>query len=290
MLSPKVVGRLRRIGVWSFGQRVHRTISPLICASIHRAVKAIGHRHLPIDLALKHQYDYRVVHLDPKLITGVLLVNAGMRPMSGAQISRRERFRLWRELGGGWKSTNRHVTRNFHGRFIADGDWDMQTEPFEVRQSVVQLFQEGRKPEDTTEYQKLVHRVRTRDLVWTRGFRTVEDIDSYFEQLVQIYEDIRLSGFRTQKELGNDGSDEIRICIDREGRLSVFGGGTHRLSMALVLGVKRVPVLIKRIHSAWAMECRLRFGGTLVAAIDQGVNELAAEGQSPTVRRESGSD
>lgn len=288
MLSRKFVGWMRRIGVWSVGQRVHRTIAPFICAGIHRAVKVIGHRYLPIDLVLKHHYDYRVVHLDPKLITGVLLVNAGTRPTGVARTSRKERFRLWRELGGGWKSLNRHITRNLHGRFIADGDWDIEAKPFEVRQSIVQLFQEGRKPEDTTEYQKFSDRVSAGNLVWTRGLRSGDDIDSYFEKLIQIYEDIKSGGFKTQRELGMDGSDEIRICIDRDGRINVFGGGTHRLSIALVLGVVNVPVLIKRIHSDWATKCCQRYGGTLVAAIAQGVDELAVERQPPTIRDENG--
>lgn len=252
-------------------------IAPPICAGIHRAVEALGLRFLPDDVVLKHHYDYRLVYVDPKLITGIMPINAGMAPKDGTRVGALDRYRRSRDLGGGWKGVNRHITRNWQGRFIADGDWDKEVKPFEVRPSIVQLFEEGRQPKATTEYQKLLGRVKSGDFVWTRGLRAVGDVDRYFAQLTQVFEDIRVGGYRTQTELGNDGSDEIRLCIDRNGRASVFGGGTHRLSMAVVLGIEHVPVLIKRVHALWAAECVQRYGGNVSGAIAEGIRELGRD-------------
>lgn len=276
MLRRRFVGWLRRVGIWTVGQKVHGLLAPPICAGIHSAVGALG-RYLPDDLVLKHHYDYHPVYLDPKLITSALLVDAGLRPSKPVDDGRLARYRRWRDLGGGWKSASRHVTRSFHGRFIADGDWEVEAEPFQILPTIVELFVEGHKPEETTDYQKYVRWVEEENFVWTRDLRSIEDIDAYFDRLGRLFEDIRIGGYRTQAELGNDGSDEIRVCIDTEGHPAVFGGGTHRLSIALLLEVERVPVLVKRVHAAWSAECARRYGGTTQTAIARGIEELEKE-------------
>ncbi len=97
MLRRRLVGWLRRVGIWTLGQKAHRLVVPPICAGIHAAVGTLG-RYLPDDLVLKHHYDYHAVHLDPKLITSVLLVDAGLKPSRPVDDRRLARFRRWREL------------------------------------------------------------------------------------------------------------------------------------------------------------------------------------------------
>lgn len=274
MLSRSFVGRLRRVGAWTAGQKAHRLIAPTVCAAIHSMVLALGPRVLPDDLVLKHHYDYHPVQIDPGLVTGALRAGAGTRRGRETGDGLLARYRAWRNLGGGWKSANRHITRSLHGRFVADGDWDELGKPFEPLQGMVQLFTDGRKPAETTEYRNYVRRIRSREFTWTRGMATVEEVDAYFDQLIALYEDIRLRGYRTQTQLGNDGSDEIRVCIDRKGEVLVFGGGTHRLSIVLLLGLESVPVLVKRVHSRWADQCVRRYGGTVYTAIGQGIRDL----------------
>lgn len=274
MLSRSFVGRLRRFGVWTAGQKLHRLIAPPVCAAIHWIVQAMGPRVLPDDLVLKHHYDYHPVRVDPKLITGALRSAAGTKPGNGTGNDWSTRFRAWRTLGGGWKSANRHITRSLHGRFVADGDWDELARPFEPLESMVQLFEEGRNPADTDEYQQYVRKIRSRDFTWTRGMTSVEEVDAYFDRLVALHNDVRTNGYRTQAELGNDRSDEIRVCIGRDGDLLVFGGGTHRLSIVRLLDVESVPVLVKRVHSRWVDRCVLRYGGNVHTAISKGIREL----------------
>jgi hypothetical protein len=172
----------------------------------------------------------RVVYVDPKLVTAALPVGEWYRPDPRDSTSRLARWQRWFLLGGGWKNAKRHVTRNLHGRFVADGDWDRRTRrTFEIRPTIVQLFQEGRRPEETTEYLRMRKWVESGKLAWARDCRTISDIDHYFAELLRIYDEIKDNGYRTQADLGNDGADEIRLCIDRQGELCVFGGGTHRL-------------------------------------------------------------
>ena len=270
------MGWMRRAGIWPVAQRIHGLAAPPICAFIHRTVVALG-RYLPADLVLKHQYDYVTVYVDPKLITGFLKANAGIVTEGGIPIHGIERLRRRRDLGGAWKSASRHISRSFTGRFIADGDWDREVKPFQILPSMVQMFAENAEPEETTEYQYYLTRIQEKDFKWTRGLQSVQELDAYFAKTRKLFEDIRTDGYRTQAELGNDGSDEIRVCVDRGGRMSVFGGGTHRLSIALFVDVPAVPVHIKRVHAGWVSDCVRRFGGTTQAAIGRGVREFEAQ-------------
>jgi hypothetical protein len=276
MLTPSVVGQLRRAGVWQVGQRLHSALVPLLCVIIHTTVQLLG-RFAPQELRLKHIYDYQVVWVDPARITQSLKVGEWHRREAGGSTTVRARFHKWWLLGGGWKNAARHLTRNLHGQFITDGDWDLRTRPHEMRPVVIELFVEGRLPQQTAEYQKLAAWIDDGRFGWTKGCRTREDLDHYFDALIGTYERIRDDGYLTQCELGSDGSDEIRIAIDRHGDPCVFGGGTHRLAIARVLGIPEVPVLVKRVHATWVAASQERLQtGDAAEAIGAALRRLAA--------------
>lgn len=251
-----------------------------VCRAIHSTVSVLGPRMLPVNLVLKHMYDYRLIYVDPWDIELVLKSGAWKRDALGKRPY--SRLRDWYELGGGWKSVRSHVSRNFHGRFIADGDWDASAKPMGILPVTYQLFREGRRPEETDQYRKDVRRIkkaRTTEagtLAWAKG-SSIDELDEYYARLIDIYQDIRANGYRVQAEIGEDGSDEIRVCIGREGQLCVFGGGTHRLSIAKLLELDRIPVILKCVHSAWVEHWK-RSAGTKdpIEAIGQGVARLEA--------------
>lgn len=248
MRSLEIVGQLRRYGIWDIGKKARGTISPHVCAAIHRTVVSLGPSLTPTNLQLKHRYDFCPVYLDP---TGVDLVirAGGWRRRAGK--SPWMRIRAWYEEGDGLKSVHTHPTRNFHGRFVLDGDWDLRAKPLGILPVIIQLFQEGRRPEETDAYQRHLQDLQAGRLTWTKGIRSVEELDAYYSELVRVYDNIRANGYRTQRDLGESGSDEVRIAINRLGEPCVFGGGTHRLSIAKLLQLDRIPVMIKRVHSNW---------------------------------------
>jgi hypothetical protein len=288
MLTPEVLGRLRQTTAWPRLQRVHRHVGPKVCSLVHVVVKALGQGRVPRDLWLKHRYDYEVVYLDPRLITRALQVGEWARSEASAT-ARLSRFRRWLTLGGGWKHLQRHLTRNFHGRFVVGGDWDQRFRPFQMRPSVVALFVDGVLPEETVEYCKMRDWVAQGEFGWTRGCRTLEEVDEYFAQMTDLFERIQADGYRTQRELGFDGADEIRVCIDRDGRPCVFGGGTHRLSIALLLELPRVPVVVKRVHADWVQRCYEEHRAADVhEAVERGLAALRANPpEEPELHRNS---
>jgi hypothetical protein len=228
---------------------------------------------MPIDLVLKHTYDYRLVFVDPTLVQ--LRVNIGSWRRSPPALSPWARLYSWFELGGGWKTAQHHLTRNLYGRFVAGGDWDERAERFDDLPVITQLFKEGRPPEETDLYQRQLQRIEAGDLAWTKGCRTQPELDELFAELIRTFETIRASGYRTQAELGLEGGDEIRICVDRRGRLCVYGGGSHRLAIAKLLDLPRVPVIIGRVHALWVEQWMRRAGtSNRIDAIARGVAAL----------------
>jgi len=276
MPGDRLISKLRKAGVWGVGQRIHGRLSPPTCALIHWVVMKLGPDIVPLDLWLKHVYDYRTIFIDPELVK---LAFKGVTWRVGASgLSMTQKLRRWRELGGGWKSARRHITRSLHGRFVARGDWDIRSEQLDVVPVVSQLFREGRAVQETDLYKSRLQRIQAGDLAWTKGARRREELDEQFEELIEAYEAIRTSGYRTQLELGRDGSDEIRVCIDREGRLCVFGGGVHRVSIAKILRLDRIPVTIKRVHDLWVHDWMQQVGTRDIRrAVEAGIGAFETE-------------
>jgi hypothetical protein len=273
MLSPQLVGQLNGAGLWRHGRRVHALVGPAACAAVHEIVTRAP-TLVSSNLRLKHHYDYVAVQVDPRAIQSVILVGDWRKSGSAAAPSRVARMRAWHEQSGGWKSVRRHLSANLGGRFVLPGDWDLRKRPFQTRGSIVDLFMRGLEPAQTEEYQKMRRRVESGDFRWTRGCTTVGDVDRYFDDLRAAFESIRRDGYRTQEELGRPGGDEIRVCVDRAGELCAFGGGTHRLMMAHVLDLDRLPVLVKRVHADWVAARLATDGSTVEEAIRAGLQQL----------------
>ena len=274
MRTPELIGYLRKRRIWRFVRWLHRSVGPFLCSAIHRSVLTLNDRRIvPTSLALKHEYDYRLIYVNPATIRHGLKVGKWRSRSQGQSVW--SRLRGWYRLGDGWKSVRTHITRNLHGDFIAPGDWDLDAMPLDLLPVVVQLFVEGRSPHDTDEYQRLSAKIRIGNFAWTKGNRSIKELDEYFAALINAFHDIKANGYRTQSEIGENGIDEIRVCVDRHGRLCVFGGGTHRLSIAKLLRLQRVPVILKRVHSTWVSEWMQKARTSdPVVAVREGVSYL----------------
>lgn len=251
VLRKSLVRVLRRLGLWAWMRDAHQRLSVPVCSLIHEAVGSLGPGWVPDGLALRHKFDFEPIFVDPAMVSGRIL-----------------------SVGPDWKSANRHISAALDGRFVVDGMWDANVQPFDVLDSVVQVCAEGRPAAETEEYQYVLTKVRERDFVWTRGVTTEEEVDAYFDRMLAVYQDIQARGYRTQAELGGDTSDEVRVCVDRYGKFRLFGGGSHRLSMAKVLALPAIPVIVKRVHASWAADCRSQFGGSVFESVTRGLHAL----------------
>lgn len=131
---------------------------------------------------------------------------------------------------------------------VIDGDWDLDQKRFEEFQVYKETCAFFEKKEKGTIYSDRPEKERCIRI----------------ERLRQVYEDIKLNGYRDQRELlkenkfiyNPDGmfGDEIVVAIDRLGHL-ILANGWHRFSIAKLLDIKSIAVRIGERHKLWVDFC-----------------------------------
>ncbi len=128
------------------------------------------------------------------------------------------------------------------------GDWDRRREPFSkllMYRGVRQRFVDGNRWEETEYYSALVDRFE-RD-GWDSG-RAAERAMTRCDRIERMYETIDARGYRSQRELNGNPLHEVTVNIARDGTPLYNCEGRHRLSIAKVLGVERIPALVLIRH------------------------------------------
>jgi len=139
---------------------------------------------------------------------------------------------------------------------IKGGDWDLHTMPFEDMEVVRALkdhFINGKPWEDTVFYRNTLTKLSQGEVLW--GCLSKQDLDGRCKHLESLFEDIKNNGYKSQFEIRladglPDGEDEITVHVDRSGQF-LLADGRHRLAMAKICGIDRIPVKVCIRHSKW---------------------------------------
>jgi len=140
--------------------------------------------------------------------------------------------------------------------YIQDGDWDLNKREFTPHETITKIFIDNIPASETKQYKIMKKAIENKDWHMSRNCRTQEDLDVYFKTLKDIYRDFSNGIFCTQSEISHAGPpkrpklypNEILLSIDRNGGYMLESGGTHRLSIAILLGLKSVQAVIIRKH------------------------------------------
>lgn len=151
--------------------------------------------------------------------------------------SPRNGFDMWRCIG-----------------YVVAGTWDTATIALSERpiyQAIRSHFADG-IPWLETDFLRGVVAGRYQ---W-HGCRTEQDILERGRRLDALYEAIQREGYRSQTMLRGrlpwrEAMDEITLNIGRNGELIRNNAGMHRLVIAQVLGVARVPARVLIRHRDW---------------------------------------
>ncbi len=152
---------------------------------------------------------------------------------------------------------------------VEDGDWDLETR--RVRDDVVyrafkQRFDEGADWEETDYHAFMQDRLRDTSTEWS-GYETMDDVRRRYESLDRLYRAINRNGYVPQHELQPDQQisfpslngtpvplppefREIAAYVSRDGEF-MWAAGMHRLCIAKLAAVERIPVRIRIRHEAW---------------------------------------
>lgn len=147
---------------------------------------------------------------------------------------------------------------DFKGRVIG-GDWDRLEKRFErldINVALRKVCVEGEDWSGTAFYRRLVGKLDGGEVLW--GCRDKSDLDHRCKGLESLFETIAREGYKSQDDLLmsqqiNDpvqAMDEVTVSVGRHGDL-LFSNGAHRLAMAKILGIERIPVIIAVRHPEW---------------------------------------
>lgn len=142
---------------------------------------------------------------------------------------------------------------------ILDGDWDRQIEPFEkyteIMSAIRDTFIYGKSFQDSEFYKKAIKLINNGEIV--AGCRSKADFDNRVVKIKDLFEDIKVNGFKEQSRLLEnsktddlDRNDYITVHINRDGHF-LFADGQHRLAIAKIFNVERVPVRVSIRHAKW---------------------------------------
>lgn len=167
-------------------------------------------------------------------------------------------------------STDSHTSHNMwkYAGCVNGTNWDVSTIEFkELRayKSLENRFMHNISWEKTEYYQYFTDKIRNNNIAF--GASSIEEFHYRLSQLEKLYHEVKSNGYRSQIELlSNDEQtvdtinrfltpfeqmmDEITINIGRNGEY-LFNDSRHRLAIAKILGIEKVPVRIVTRHAEW---------------------------------------
>ena len=163
-----------------------------------------------------------------------------------------------------WKSIGR----------VLSGEWDLNSNserlPFYMSakfcdsllyQSFHNHFDHGIEWTETEFYEECIERLKNDPDIYRNEVRSPEDLLIRLREMDKLYESINKKGYESQEEIVTSGSNniidnfktrhnEVMVDIDRDGNL-LFVNGRHRLIIAKLLSVDKIPALTVVRHKNW---------------------------------------
>lgn len=147
---------------------------------------------------------------------------------------------------------------SYRGR-VVPGNWDRQEKKFEdldVFVGIKEACVEGKPWQETVFYQRILHKLERGQILWDCKDRS--DFDKRCKDIEALFIRIKTEGYKSQGELSESedlGSSlytnsEIGVSIGRAGEF-LFSDGAHRLAIAKILGLTRIPVKVVVRHPGW---------------------------------------
>ncbi len=173
-------------------------------------------------------------------------------------------------------------------KFIMKGDWDI-SDKIDIEKYILNdtfmkavhdIFASKKRYQQTDQFIEMIEIVNSNNPKnWkARGCKNISDVHNYFEKLNKIFLDIKKNGFQTQIELGSDRkNNEIQLYIDRNGDVCKFQGqGHHRLAIAFVLNLDKIPCRIISVHHNFYINHH-KYGSNILKTTKLLINKMEKE-------------
>jgi len=137
---------------------------------------------------------------------------------------------------------------------IIDGNWDLlvqKIEEMDVYKAIKEVLVCGEVWQNTKFYQRVLQEISNGASKW--GCRNENELRQRTKYIESLYKTIQKNGYMPKAKMSYNKKckeDEITVNIDRNGNL-LFNNGRHRLSIAKILNIDKVPIKITVRHKKW---------------------------------------
>jgi len=142
---------------------------------------------------------------------------------------------------------------------IVGGNWDRLDKKFEELDIYIafkERYRDGKNWDDTFFYQRVLGEIESGKFLWR--CRNKSDLNQRCSTLDSLFQDIKHDGYKLKSEITRkddnpdpiQSEDEITVNVGRDGDL-LFNNGAHRLSIAKILNIQRIPIKITVRHTQW---------------------------------------
>lgn len=141
---------------------------------------------------------------------------------------------------------------------VQEGNWDitaLEIEKSDVYMSLYDHFVLDKSWDECAYFHRVLSQVESGEIKW--GCKNKDQVLKRFADIDELYESIQQNGVIAA---GNRNSgakellDDVLVCIDRRGIYQLYDG-RHRLIIALLLGIKNIPVRVIFRHANWDKFC-----------------------------------
>ena len=138
---------------------------------------------------------------------------------------------------------------------IRSGNWDVERradlENVAKHRSIAQRFVQGLEWKDTEIFQRhYARRFGKGDRI--RGALNPEDLaQKYSKEIDALFDNMRQNGFVMTRDADGHLHSLPHLHIGRSGELILGNNGNHRVAIAKVLGIDRIPCWVRSRHSLW---------------------------------------
>jgi len=128
------------------------------------------------------------------------------------------------------------------------GDWDMHREPFSkllIYRGIRQHYSYEIPWAETVYFKRLVDRFCNQGMKTSSAEALATNRCNHIDS---VYRAIKTQGYQSQRELRGHPLHEVTVNIARDGAILYNSEGRHRLSIAKILDIDKIPVLVLAKH------------------------------------------
>jgi len=135
---------------------------------------------------------------------------------------------------------------------VIGGNWDsleMRFEDLPTYRIFNEVISEKKNWQETDAYQEILTRIGRGEFLWSSSNKA--ELDKRLAMHDELIDSIRTNGYKSQKELCTSmNNDEVIVNIGRDGDF-IFANGGHRLSIAKILEIEKIPIIVSVRHIEW---------------------------------------